>query len=157
YDNLFMMNGADFNDSVFGNPDNLFIEDAIQETQVLTSGISAEYGRFGGGVVNAITKSGGNSFHATARDDRTNQAWRERTPLEKEKGTKLKSKDNDNYSATLGGFIVPDKLWFFVAGRKEKTTTPTPLFLTGTNYPNSLDDTRYEGKLTLNVANNHSF
>ena len=156
YDNLFMLDGADFNDSVFGNPDNLFIEDAIQETQVLTSGISAEYGRFGGGVVNAITKSGGNDFHFTLRDNRTNQAWRSRTPLEEQQGTKLKSKDNDNYTGTLGGYIVRDRLWFFVAGRSEKTTISTPLFLTGTPYPAQTDDKRLEGKLTLNLADNHS-
>ena len=46
YDNLFMINGIDVNDNLFGSPQNVFIEDAIQETQVLTSGISAEYGRF---------------------------------------------------------------------------------------------------------------
>ena len=34
----------------------------IEETQVLTSGISAEYGRFSGGVINVVTKSGGNIF-----------------------------------------------------------------------------------------------
>ena len=43
FDNLFMVNGVDVNDNMFGAPQNLFIEDAIEETQVLTSGISAEY------------------------------------------------------------------------------------------------------------------
>ena len=60
YDNQFLINGVDVADNIFGTPNNLFIEDALQEVQVLTSGISAEFGRFGGGVVNAITKSGGN-------------------------------------------------------------------------------------------------
>src|SRR5689334_21270397 len=67
YDNLFMINGIDVNDNLFGSPQNVFIEDAIQETQVLTSGISAEYGRFSGGVINAITKSGGNTFAGSLR------------------------------------------------------------------------------------------
>src|SRR5690606_34972115 len=62
FDNMFMVNGVDVNDNVFGNPQSLFIEDAIAETQVLTSGITAEYGRFSGGVINAVTKSGGNVF-----------------------------------------------------------------------------------------------
>src|SRR5262249_44205004 len=48
FDNVFMVNGVDVNDNLNANPQNLFVEDAIQETQVLTSGISAEYGRFGG-------------------------------------------------------------------------------------------------------------
>ena len=38
FDNVFMLNGVDVNDNLFGSPQNLFIEDAIEETQVLTSG-----------------------------------------------------------------------------------------------------------------------
>ena len=41
-DNIFMINGVDVNDNLFAQPQNLFIEDAIEETQVLTAGISAE-------------------------------------------------------------------------------------------------------------------
>ena len=41
FDNIFMVNGVDVNDNLFGIAQNLFIEDAIEETQVLTSGISA--------------------------------------------------------------------------------------------------------------------
>ena len=65
YDNSILVNGINVQDPIFGRSDNLFIEDAIEETQVLTSGISAEYGGFTGGVVNAITKSGGNQFSGT--------------------------------------------------------------------------------------------
>ncbi len=82
FDNVFMINGVDVNDNLFGSPQNLFIEDAIQETQTLTSGISAEYGRFSGGVVNAITKSGGNTFSGSLRDDLTNPSWSTETPFE---------------------------------------------------------------------------
>src|SRR5262249_5683379 len=58
YDNVFLVDGADIDDHYFAQPtNNLVIEEAVQETQVLTSNISAEYGRFSGGVVNAITKS----------------------------------------------------------------------------------------------------
>ena len=62
YDNIYLVDGVDINDNLFGNANNLFIEDAVEEAQVLTSGISVEYGRFSGGVVNVITKSGGNRF-----------------------------------------------------------------------------------------------
>ena len=54
FENLFMLNGVQIQDNLRGTPFALFIEDAIQETTVSTSGISAEYGRFTGGVVNAI-------------------------------------------------------------------------------------------------------
>src|SRR5438046_2404188 len=39
YDNNFMVNGVDVTDNLFGNPQSLFIEDAIEDTQVLTSGL----------------------------------------------------------------------------------------------------------------------
>ena len=57
YDNLFLVNGVVVNENLRGQPHNLFIEDAIQETTILTGGISAEYGRFSGGVVNIVTGS----------------------------------------------------------------------------------------------------
>ena len=82
YDNVFMINGVDVNDNLFGSPQNLFIEDAIQETQVLTSGIPAEYGRFSGGVVNAITKSGGNIFSGSFRTNLSNPTWSTLTPFD---------------------------------------------------------------------------
>ena len=75
------MNGVDINDNVLGTPNNLFIEDAIQEVQVLTSGISAEYGRFSGGIVNVITRSGGNVFSGAFRTNLTNPAWSVETPV----------------------------------------------------------------------------
>ncbi len=70
-----MVNGVDVNDNLYGSPQDLFIEDAIEETQVLTRGISAEYGRFTGGVVNAITKSGGNKFSGSFRVNFQNEQW----------------------------------------------------------------------------------
>src|SRR5215208_823605 len=115
YDNLFLLNGVDINDNVFGNPDDLFIEDAIQETQVLSASVSAEYGRFTGGVVNAITKSGGNEFEGTLRADITNPSWRDETPYEDARGIERLDQNNEVYTGTLGGYILRDKLWFFAA------------------------------------------
>ena len=113
YDNLFMINGIDVNDNLFGSPQNVFIEDAIQETQVLTSGISAEYGRFSGGVVNAITKSGGNKFSGSFRVNLSDPTWSAITPFEKDHDTTRTSVLNKTYEATAGGPILPDKVWFF--------------------------------------------
>jgi len=84
YDNLFMVNGVDVNDNLFGNAQALFIEDAIAETQVLTSGISSEYGRFSGGVINVITKSGGNDTAGSYRLNLTNPAWTAENPFEQD-------------------------------------------------------------------------
>jgi outer membrane receptor for ferrienterochelin and colicin len=87
WDNVFFIDGVDVNDNLFGDAENVFIEDAVEETQVLTSGISAEYGRFSGGVINIVTKRGGNDFSGTFRMNFTNPAWVEETPFANEKRT----------------------------------------------------------------------
>src|SRR5262249_10859411 len=125
FDNVFMLNGVDVNDNLFGSPQNLFIEDAIQETQTLTSGISAEYGRFSGGVVNAISKSGGNTFSGSGRINLTNPSWSTETPFEVKNGTTHKDVLSKTYEGTFGGPIVHDRLWFFSAGRWATTNTAT--------------------------------
>src|SRR5262245_39192058 len=68
FESLFMVNGVSVSENLRGQPYALYIEDAIQETTVSTSGISAEYGRFSGGVLNGITKSGTNLFSGSFRD-----------------------------------------------------------------------------------------
>src|SRR5439155_7336170 len=130
YDNLFLVNGVVVNENLRGQPHNLFIEDAIQETTVLTGGISAEYGRFTGGVVSTLTKSGGNDFHASVRNSMTNPKWIDKNDFEDTADDALKSAGkqishhpnvrSDVYEGTLGGFVFKDRLWFFGAGRHTK-------------------------------------
>ena len=117
FDNVFMINGVDINDNLFANPQNLFVEDAIEETQVLTSGISAEYGRFSGGVINAITKSGGNNFSGSGRINFLNPSWSVETPFETSRGITRPSINQQTYEGTFGGPFVKDRLWFFSSGR----------------------------------------
>jgi hypothetical protein len=76
FESLFLVNGVTVNENIRGQAINLYIEDAVQETTVATGGVSAEFGRFSGGVVNVITKSGGNSFSGSFRDTLNNDNWR---------------------------------------------------------------------------------
>jgi hypothetical protein len=156
YDNVFLMNGVDVNDNVLGQANNLFIEEAIEEVQVLTSGISAEYGRFSGGVINMITKSGGNRYAGAFRVNLTNPSWSAETPFEQSRGTSRASKLSPTYEATTGGPIVRDRLWFFGAARAERTTTQSSFAQTGIPYTSRNDNTRYEAKLTGTVAPGHT-
>ena len=156
YDNVFLMDGVDINDNVLGQPNGLFIEDAIQEVQVLTSGVSAEYGRFGGGVVNVITKSGGNLFSGAFRSNFTNSAWSVETPFEKSAGTTRASKLSPTYEMTLGGPVVRDRVWFFGGSRIERTTTAGTFAQTRLPYTRHDDNTRYEAKLTGTIRNGHT-
>jgi hypothetical protein len=156
YDNVFLVDGVDVNDNVFGQPNGLFIEEGIQEVQVLTSGISAEYGRFGGGVVNIITRSGGNAFSGAFRTNLTNAAWSAETPFEKSRGTSRASKLSPTYEGIAGGPIVKDRLWFFGGARGERTTTSNLLPQTNVAYAGRNNNRRYESKLTGALAPGHT-
>lgn len=173
FDSLYLVDGAIVNENLRGQAHDLFIEDAIQETTVTTAGVSAEYGHFTGGVVNAITKSGGNELKGSFRASLNNESWVSRTPLTVEQADKLEPV----YEATLGGPFWKDRLWFFVAGREAKTDdirqtqpgnaragdqdasgNPIPVGtpLPAIAYPHAIDERRLEGKLTLAITPKHN-
>ena len=91
----------------------------VQEVEVKTGGYQAEYGRALGGVVNVITKSGGNEFHGDAfvyydsgrcRADQVSTG--EDSRLYEMQRRRLSA---SRLRRDLGGFIVKDRLWFFGA------------------------------------------
>ena len=154
FDNVITVNGVNIQDNIRGTPTNtLVIEDAIQETTTMTSGVSAEYGRFTGGVINAVTKQGGNAFSGSFRVTLNNNDWQSQTPIRQTYVDKVVP----TYEATFGGPILKDRLWFFGAGRYQKNEYSGALSapLTG-SFPRSDKDTRYEGKLTLTPFQNHT-
>lgn len=155
FDNVFMLNGVDINDNLFGTPHNLFIEDAIQETNVLTGGISAEFGRFSGGVINLITKSGGNTFTGSFRENFSNPKWIQETPREVTAGIEHKDILSKTSEGTLGGPIVKDRLWFFAAGRYENTSTPITFVLSSVGDTRKDTNKRGELKGTATPASGH--
>jgi hypothetical protein len=156
YDNVFLVDGVDVNDNLFGNPNNLFIEDAIEETQVLTSGISAEYGRFSGGVINAITKRGGDIFSGSFRSNLTNPSWTDETPFEVDAETIRPDELSTSYEGTFGGPVLRSRLWFFTAGRFQDRTDSVALDETGIQVSEKDRNTRFEGKLTGTMLRNHT-
>jgi len=156
YDNAILINGVNMQDNVFGQTNNLFIEDAIEETQVMTSGISAEFGGFSGGVVNTITKSGGNQFTGTFRVDFDQAEWRDETPFEKSRGITRESDLNKTYTETLGGPILRDRIWFFLAARQFTRDTARTTAIGGQPFITSQENPRYEIKLTGAITSNHT-
>ncbi|HEY0372567.1 MAG TPA: TonB-dependent receptor, partial [Thermoanaerobaculia bacterium] len=164
YDNLVMVNGVAITENVRHQALDLFIEDAIQETTVLTGAISAEYGGFTGGVVNSITKSGGNKFSGSFRDSLTNPSWSELTPGQEANNTKLLDKLGSVYEVTLGGFVVRDRLWFFAAGRKvesdqQRALRAVPLgdaTRASLDFATTTQEDRYEVKLTGQITPSHN-
>ena len=162
YENVYTLDGAIINENLRGAPMTPYIEDALQEVTVASAGVSAEYGRFSGGIANAITKSGGNTFSGSFRSSFANENWRAYSPYESTlligDGTlKLKAdKVVPTYEATFGGPIAKERLWFFSAVRhQQQESTRTTLF-TNIAYPRTNDEKRYEGKLTHTPQPGHS-
>ncbi|HTS03406.1 MAG TPA: carboxypeptidase regulatory-like domain-containing protein [Thermoanaerobaculia bacterium] len=150
FDSVFNVNGVNIQDNIRGTPTNLFIEDAIQETSSMVSAVSAEYGRFTGGVINAVTKSGGNSFHGSFRMTENNDDTKAQTPIP----TTYTDKWIPTYEGTLGGPIWKDTIWFFGAVRynDQKTSSSTAAITPGgptQSIPQRNLNDRYEGKLTI--------
>ncbi|HET9467400.1 MAG TPA: TonB-dependent receptor, partial [Vicinamibacterales bacterium] len=166
YDNVFLVDGVDVNDNLLGSMNELFIEDAVGEVQVLTSGVTAEYGRFSGGVVNVITKSGSNLFSGTYRTTFTRPSWTRETPFEAanniERGKPtpanpyLTNKLSHFSEFTGGGPFAKDRVWFFVAGRFENSSTFGTMPATAVPYTKTNNSKRYEGKLTGSLKQGHT-
>lgn len=149
FQNLFVVDGVIAQDNLRNTPATLYIEDAIQETGTTTASISAEYGRFGGGIVNAVTKSGGNSFSGSYRSTFNNDSWTALTPFPNDRRT---DKLDIIHEMTLGGPILKDKLWFFASGRHrdQKSTAQTR----GTNITYDTGDKESRGQLKLTYSPN---
>ncbi|MBK9372187.1 MAG: carboxypeptidase regulatory-like domain-containing protein [Holophagales bacterium] len=129
------VDGADFNNPFFGEqrggqrPAFTFNLDAVQEVVVVADGANAEYGRSSSGFVNVVTKSGTNAFAGTVnlfyKDDALASA------AKNPDGTSSEKFDSSQVQGgfTLGGPVVKDKVFFFVAvdaqgGDSTKQTDP---------------------------------
>jgi hypothetical protein len=164
YDNLVLVNGVVVTENTRGQMRPMYVEDAIQETTVLTGAISAQYGRFSGGVVNTITKSGGNELAGSLRDSLSNPVWSAQSPAGEARENNL----NHVGEGTLGGYVVRDRLWFFGAGRWAKNDTarqtlsipamtaapasPASPASPAISYAEGNDQKRYEAKLTGQIG-----
>jgi hypothetical protein len=86
--------------------------DAIAEFKVITTNYSAEYGRVGGAVVNAVMKSGTNAFHGTAyeflRNTVLNADGFQFTPL-----LSKPTLHRNQFGAAIGGPFIKNKLFWF--------------------------------------------
>jgi hypothetical protein len=119
------IDGQTNNDTSIGGPSFFFDnQDAVQEVQVLTTDMGAQYGRNMGGIVNYITKSGSNTFHGTGFEIYTGSWLSSLMQYQKDPnfggcaGTPGCNIDapkfvQNNWGGTLGGPILKNKLFFF--------------------------------------------
>ena len=87
--------------------------DALAEFKVITSNYSAEYGRVGGAVVNAVMKSGTNEFHGSAYEFLRNTDLNAIGFLFSPAVFVKPTLQRNQFGATIGGPIIKNKLFFF--------------------------------------------
>jgi hypothetical protein len=111
-------------DESFGRARIKYSQDSIQEFQVVSLGGTAEYGRAIGGVVTAVTRSGGNVFNGSGYGYFRDKALNAQTPLEKQRGQPKSEFDRQLYGWSVGGPIVRDRTFFFNALEWTRQDTP---------------------------------
>jgi len=134
-ENSFTVDGIVTNSLVNGASRQNTVFEYLQEVQVKTSGISAEYGGALGGVVSAVTKSGGNTFRGEAHYYFEGSALAagpvERLvldPLTERTGFYVQDEEQSNKTnemgGSIGGPVVRDRLFFYGAysPRNQKRT-----------------------------------
>jgi hypothetical protein len=136
-ENVFFADGADVTNFHLGTKGQNVVLELLDEVKVTASGYNAEFGGSMGGVINVITRSGGNEFHGDVmgyyeNHSRLMQGY-SRTYLRQNIDDYTlweyanndtdyfnNGKDRDGYNRyemvfSLGGYIIKDKLWFFAS------------------------------------------
>ena len=132
-ENNFMIDGVDTTEVQYGRQGKQAPAEFIQEVEVKVGGYQAEYGHAQGGVLNAITKSGGNEFHGDAfgyyqgRNDEADggNIWAAEDKHLQQKADSLTTNRAQtdpirntlqaDYGVDVGGYFWKDRIWFFGA------------------------------------------
>ncbi len=175
FSNNFVVDGLSANDDAAGLSGIFYGLEVVQEFQVVTSGGQAEFGRALGGFVNMVTKSGTNSLHGGLYGYFRNQRFNAANPLS---NSKLPS-TQDQYGATLGGPILPDRTFYFANFEQRRLNqsgliTIAPSNIAAINarlsavgymgsqiatglYPNPVHNSNFMAKLDHQLSRNEQF
>jgi carboxypeptidase family protein len=107
--NSFILDGVSANDDAADLTGTYYSEEVIDQFQVVTSGGIAEFGRASGGVVNILTRSGGNDFRGSVYGFFRNQRFDARNPLAPTKDLLTQGQ----YGATVSGPLRRERTFFF--------------------------------------------
>jgi len=140
--------------------------DFIQEVQVKSGGFEAEYGQAMGGVINILTKSGGNTYHGSAYGYFSPKGiavdWKDSNPGQENPGTYVSGQSQYDFGFDLGGYIKKDKLFWYGGFNPEFTSRyqSVPAVYANSKFGTVTVPTRtlnYQAKVNYNLASNHSF
>src|SRR5205823_7112006 len=112
-ENAFFIDGVNTTNVEYGFQGKELNFEFISEVDVKTGGYEAEYGRSTGGIINVITKSGGNDFTGDVFGYYDNDSLQSKAKTVVSTAGVQQGFTRKDYGADLGGFILRDKLWFF--------------------------------------------
>jgi hypothetical protein len=132
-ENSFILDGSNTTGVEYGAQGTNLNYEFIQEVEVKTGGYQAEFGRSTGGIVNVITKSGGNEYHGDVFGYYNADSLQasNRYPNENLYGTNEGFSRYD-WGADVGGYAWKDRIWFFAAYDRVKGNVTNQL-TTGPN------------------------
>jgi outer membrane receptor protein involved in Fe transport len=109
--NNYVLDGGDNHDPYFNSPSVFPPPDALEEFSINTSSYSAEYGRNAGALMNAVTRSGTNSWHGTLFEFLRNDKLNARNFF----SNTVPPFKRNQFGGTVGGKIIRDKTFFFIS------------------------------------------
>jgi hypothetical protein len=161
-ENQWVIDGVDTTNVQKGIQGKAITSEFVQEIEVKTGGYQAEFGRALGGVINVITKSGGNAFHGDAflyYDSTSTSADRISGADSPLSSMKVADGARFDYGADLGGFLLKDRIWFFGAYNRItldgglSRVDSAPHVSKDDRFPFDAVEGLYSGKVTWNAGN----
>ncbi|HYG81123.1 MAG TPA: TonB-dependent receptor, partial [Pyrinomonadaceae bacterium] len=156
-ENNYILDGVNTTDPAYGGSGANLPFEFIQEVEIKTGAIGAEYGKATGGIFNVITKSGGNEFRGDAFAYFSNKSLVRETRNFSNTGAAPNGFSELDAGFDIGGPIIKDRLWFFGAFNPQYRKN---FFLTQTfraDVENKVTTPFYAGKLTWALNQNNIF
>ncbi|HXH37384.1 MAG TPA: TonB-dependent receptor [Thermoanaerobaculia bacterium] len=169
-ENEYIIDGLNITGIATGTNQKTINMEFIQEENVLTGGLPAEYGRMTGGAIVAVTKSGSNEFHGDVFGYKAGGSLLSNPKFAHELPTTSTTigdiDKQDDYGGNLGGYLLKDRLWFFggidsVKQTNESIRINVPLSVPGFSLPvggkipTSLKRNLFDAKLSLALTPSH--
>ena len=159
-ENSFIIDGVDTTNVIRGLQGKVINNEFIQEVEVKTDSYRAEYGNATGGIINVITKSGGNNFNGSVFGRYNSAALRANEVFTANDsdtftGTLTPAEEKWDYGANLGGYFVKDRVWFFGAYNRvtdNQQISPPRGVVAGDEFPLDSVSNLWSGKVTVNVT-----
>ena len=150
-DNTYLLDGINITNPHYGDVLPNVTELDIDEANIKRAGISAEFGRTGGMVINAVTRSGTNDFGGEVRFEYQPADFVSDSELSNLQNTI----DRQGIAGSLGGPLVRDRAWFYGSASFPNETTTDRINNLGGVPDREISTDEFFAKLTSNPSMSH--